>query len=205
MSEPIRCTWWEATSRHEVFLRRFHEAGADARCPVTGAYHNAMVSQGVVEDVEAFPRPGPIDPRWPSACACGYAFPDTASRQVFPERMYREAATGRELPQQRLPLGAMYDATWLHEATTGGKPWVGPDGMSLMVVLPGDAGPSWTGIHFPCDGPSSPDREAGRAGPWWTRTGDPRAPETLHVTPSIFLDAPRGWHGWLRAGHLVQA
>jgi hypothetical protein len=34
----------------------------------------------------------------------------------------------------------------------------------------------------------------------WTRTGE--APN-ITLTPSIFINKPTGWHGWLREGKLV--
>jgi hypothetical protein len=68
-----------------------------------------------------------------------------------------------------------------------------PDGLTVVVITPD--GP-WI-----VDGPSY-DGSAHHACPW-TRTGDPRQPATLSVTPSI--NFPGRYHGWLRDGHLVDA
>jgi hypothetical protein len=34
----------------------------------------------------------------------------------------------------------------------------------------------------------------------WTRTGEP---PNVTVTPSIFINRPTGWHGWLTNGELI--
>jgi len=67
-----------------------------------------------------------------------------------------------------------------------------PDGLRLRVRTPGG--------EWDIDGPSYSD--GAHACPW-TRTGDPRRPETLTVTPSI--NFPGRYHGWLRNGQLVLA
>lgn len=58
------------------------------------------------------------------------------------------------------------------------------------------------------DGSRAPLRknEDGTPSPKWTRTGDPRAiPPTVTVTPSVWPNAPHGWHGFLTDGALVPA
>lgn len=74
----------------------------------------------------------------------------------------------------------------------------GPDGIALVVVLPPakeDTRSNWWHV----DGPS---RNNGEPGPGWTRTGDPRNPPSLSVSPSILTD---GYHGFLTAGVLTDS
>lgn len=91
------------------------------------------------------------------------------------------------------PVGAMYDATWMHRADDGGLYKRYEDGLCPVVITPD--GP-WV-----IDGPSY-DGQKHHSCPW-TRTGDPRKPETFSVTPSIHF--PGRYHGWLRNGELVPA
>lgn len=44
---------------------------------------------------------------------------------------------------------------------------------------------------------------AGEDGPTWDLTENEDG--TLTLTPSIFVNAPTGWHGWLTNGELVPA
>lgn len=189
MSTPATCFWVEDTGRWARWLRRYSSGSA---CPRHG-YHNALVP------FDGDQEPPREDARWPTTCPCGYTFVAGDPYQLFRERIYRRPDNGDEWPQRDLPVGALYDAEWLHEATTDGRRWVGPDGISLCVVLPG------TQPHgIPIDGPASTRDDQGKA-LWWTRTGDPRRPETLTVSPSIWPNAPHGWHGFLQQGRLVPA
>lgn len=118
------------------------------------------------------------DPRWPSACACGYVFQTSDRSQCRHERIYVRPDTGEgyELRPGTTPPGAMWDATWLTDT------WRGPDGRCLEMVLPDG--------HWWCiDGPST-------SGGGWTRTG---VPPRITARPSIL--SPR-YHGWLTDGVL---
>lgn len=99
-----------------------------------------------------------------------------------------------------LPPGAMLDATWWHDVPS----WVGADGIALMVVLPPEHHRSDNGEvdnrgnWWHVEGPSR-GADGHLNGPGWARTGDPRNPPTLSVTPSINTC---DYHGHLMAGVL---
>lgn len=198
------CFWVERTGEAEVSLRRYSEA--DTPCPAGArSYHNAVVPIGRVPLDE---RPDGTysgnddsvphdDPRWPTACACGYAFAETDAWQVNHDAVY--GADGREWPARSLPPGAMLDARWSPAA------WKGPDGLGLTVVLP--EGPyvegetDTRGWWWNVDGPSN-DGAGNLNAHAWTRTGDPKAvPPTISATPSI--NAVGRYHGFLTNGVLT--
>ena len=193
---PIKCFLLKPTDVEARYLRRYRSSlAAGAKCSSSRDYHCAAVR---VEDGPA--HEGPIengagdfagDPRWPKSCACGYEFTDDDPRQVFPLRLYRDA-TGRvfsihttEFPGiDRAPAGAMWFADWMPHLK-------GPDGRCLVVRCP--ASPDGSGVSdWMVDGPST-------NAPGWTRTGEP---PNVTASPSIFVRAPDGFHGWLRDGVL---
>lgn len=197
---PTPCFWVEDTGQVELSLRRY--VSGDHGCPGAGGYHNAHVDIGRADAERAADSSigmVPVtryadDPRWPVRCdGCDYLFVNDDQWQVNQERVYRRAGTSEEHSERRLPPGAMLDATWYHDTN-----WVGADGISLIVVLPGSDTPDDTrGRWWLVDGPPSNDRTKV---PGWQRTGDPRDPPTLSVTPSI--DAGGSYHGFLTAGAL---
>lgn len=199
---PATCTWWEPTGRVRLYLRRYHPgcpSGPKAYCNAVVPFQDVPARRQVGEN--GYPYLGSVDdlappdedPRWPRACTkCGQAFAPEVVHQVAQEEILR-SQDGREAAREDLPLGAMFDGWWLHDVETNGRKWVGHDGICLMVILPGLEG--W---GFPADGPSS----GATAGQFWTRVGDPRRPETVSVTPSIFVNPPGGWHGYLTNGVL---
>jgi hypothetical protein len=104
---------------------------------------------------------------------------DTGERQPYP------GAFG---------IGAMWDAVpnyREHEIARGGADR--GDGHFPVVLTPGG---EWV-----IDGCAYSDGAA-RPCPW-TREGDPTRPETFTAHPSIHF--PGRYHGWLRAGFLVDA
>lgn len=130
--------------------------------------------------IESLPNPPPTDPRWPVRCAkCGEPFPADAHYQHNQHELY-QAPDGQRYTTKfgDAPPGAMWVAIWITPDTG----WVGPDGLSLAVVLP-------SGEHWTMDCPS---RDGGR----WTRTGEP---PRVTVRPSI---ATRNYHGFLTDGVL---
>ncbi len=189
---PTTCFMIEPTDRGHRELRRFtfRDAGAEA-CPLAqrGYYgHDASTpiddalleisAQGIyhawAEDI------ADDDPRWPTHCACGYAFTPDDERQVATERIYT-AEDGQEYTlhpsrPDRPPAGAMWRSDWLEPEMAG------PDGISLSVMLPG-------GYEWAIDGPST-------SGGGWTRTG---TPPKITANPSI--KSPN-YHGWLQDGVL---
>lgn len=125
---------------------------------------------------------------WPTACGrCGTAIgpDDVTIRQVNQALEYRRVDTGEMLyplfrGSDEAYAGAMSEAWWWFTDD------VGPDGMRLRVILP--------------DGmPWDVDREATNGGRW-TRTGDPKDPPSLSVSPSIKTP---GYHGYLTSGVLT--
>lgn len=214
----IECFWVERTDHAQRSLRRWiSTTGVDAtivpHCADPGSwYHSASVYIGDAplelhdEAIAAVDiTPYIADPRWPNVCErCGWAMPtitrwDTVSRfdgsvnlQVNQEPIYRRASDGSEWPMQGLPAGAMFDCYWHHDH------WVGVDGISLMIVTPYSGNDNRAAMWIP-DGMAN---NAPGVIPAWQRVGDPRNPPSLTITPSIQTGT---YHGWLRAGKLVDA
>lgn len=171
------CFLIEPTERAQESLRRY----AMGDCPVNGFYHDASVVIGEVD----FPENGFAgkggdthphdDPRWPTACACGYVFRSDDPWQCNRNRLYRHPDESTST-LDALPPGAMYDAPWFADT------WHGDDGRCLVLALP-DGSP-WT-----IDGPAT-------NGPAWQRSGEP---PRITARPSI---ASPGYHGWLTDGVL---
>lgn len=209
--QPIPCSWWDDTGHMVLYLRRYH-SGDPKACPVHG-YHNAMAYCGGVDrpadDVKWSTVPAlqvetyEGDERWPTHCACGYAFTADDEWQVFTDTVMR-GADGSTLPLRDLPVGAMYDAQWYGEK--------GADGISLVVVCPprAECHNTW---HV--DGGAYKDGKVSHPAPAWSRTGDPRDPPTLTCSPSIEIgfardksgkhvpSGPCYYHGHLQHGVLT--
>ena len=186
----IKCFMIEPTDRARAWLRRF--TYKQKSCPFTTWGHDAMAQ---IEDVavvemdngchKTTPEDWPHDdPRWPATCQCGYVFQEEDRWQLFAHRIYVRPDTGDKYTlyhgdPDTAPPGAMYYAPWMPEQ------WRGPDGRTLMVRVPGN--------HAWCvDGPAT-------GGGKWERTGEP---PNVTATPSIWANAPHGWHGWLTNGEL---
>lgn len=207
------CFWIERTGRVRLGLRRFtfsvgegqEEDGRHHDCPTGQSGCDASVALDVMvplrfsdegdygkvmAGVPKSREPGRRDKRWPPACSkCGEPFTKDAQWQVFQEIEYRRSDNGELLYMRNYPgrelAGAMLDQFW-HLTGSDGKPNVGDDGISLCVVLP-------DGMPWHVDGEAT-------GGGRWTRTGDPRDPQTLTVAPSILTT---NYHGFLRAGILT--
>lgn len=190
MGSVVDCFLIVATRRAMTSLRRYNSDGNS--CPDRYGYHNASVDIGEVDypmpdDEEA---PDPIitsretqheDPRWPKKCPCGYEFLEGDTWQYNAERLYVRAVDYSDAVTLRdAKPGSMYYADWYK-----GAGWIGPDGRTLVVILPD--GDPWI-----VDGPA---KGGGRP---WQRTGEP---PLVTVTPSI--QTPR-YHGHLRNGQLVE-
>jgi len=193
------CIWTEETGEVDITLRRYSpSATVDPPCPGPRSYHDASVvigrephrrsASGTLEAIFAEDYAG--NAGWPVACGCGYVFVPEDEWQVNQEPIYRDPATGQEWGQQSLPVGAMYHAPWY------GSLGMGADGIALTVALPPER-PDMRPNFWHVDGPS---RNNGVPGAGWTRTGDPRNPPTLSVTPSILTG---DYHGYLTAGVLT--
>jgi hypothetical protein len=221
------CFWLEPTFMVRLSLRRFtfsvtpgkQESRAHRNCPADKSGHDASVDLGreiplrvrqeeygaVMESVPEDECPPHDDPRWPTVCAaCGESFRDDDEWQVNQAEVYVRGDTGERVATRGYGditlAGALYDAWWLHDRIVRNsqgveRHYVGPDGIALVAICP-------NGSPWEVDGPS---RAAdGTLGPGWSRTGDPRRPGTLSVTPSIVNGTgPGGYHGFLTAGRFT--
>ena len=186
---PLRIAEPSGTYRRD--LRRFTFKG---RCdvPCTNDWgHDAAVVLGIIGQAEAERVHGDNwphdDPRWPAACErCGYEFRDGDEWQRNDNRLYR-LPDGTEFtlwgPEARqAPPGAMIRADW-YDGWSFARP-----GEAWLVILP-DGG-QWITTQKATDGA------------YWDVTGTPPA---ITASPSIWHNAPHGWHGFIRDGKLVQA
>lgn len=178
---PTTCFLLTPTDQASRSLRRY---ASPSTCPIHG-YHDAvallgidpliLTAEGTVPSLPLLPQD---DPRWPVACACGYRFTDTDPWQHNQKRLYQGPdGTIYTIHPGDAPPGAMWNAPWYQDV------WPGPDGQSLVVVLP-------SGEHWAMDTPAT-------GGGHWTRTG---TPPLLTVTPSI---AASRYHGFLTNGILT--
>lgn len=199
---PWKCYWMEETGDVNVRLRRYV---SDSTCP--GGYHSAwsevidrqprrVSPEGHLTEVPVEEFKG--HKAWPKTCqnpGCDYRFKKADNWQVWTDRVYRRAATGEEFGGRGLPPGSLLDATWNPDSWRR-------DGVSLMVVLP-PTGEDTRGHWWCADGPSSDAMANDRINEQsWSRTGDPRHPETLTTSPSILTDS---YHGFLQAGFLTDS
>lgn len=195
----VKCFLMLPSERVKVSLRRFTFGNAkpdrpDFPCP--GRSNGDGHDSGFRVIIENDERPrwqdaamdgthrtralvAPIDERWPLMCVwCHQEFPPEAERQVWSDLLYFGAPDARMYTRRDMPAGAMFDAPELHSV----KPWCGPDGKALHVVLPD--GTTW---HI--DGP-------GNDKGFWTRTGEP---PKITASPSI---RTANYHGVLVDGVL---
>ncbi len=179
MGIKIQCFLLERTNLARRSIRRYCTS-AEQQCP--HGYHNASaVTDAEVEYSSEWEGEGApptdsqlADPRWPSACRCGYAFIESDMRQVHIERLYR-APDGVLCVLQEAPPGAMWFASWYAESG-----WVGPDGRTLVVALP----PGGMANHWIVDSQAA-------SGGRWTRVGEP---PLVVARPSILT---KEYHGFL--------
>lgn len=192
----------DRTDRVALFLRRYSRG--DGKCEKAGHYCNGQVffceapaarsEDGYLRDVNA-DKPAHTDPRWPTACdACGRGFASDDPYQLFQDQIMR-ASDGREFRLRELPPGACYDAWW--------DPTKGPDGRSLVVILPTKQ--PWH-IDHRASNCTMPDDNEHRC---WVRHGKPED-GTLHVDKNGHTCAAGagsiavpGYHGFLHHGKLT--
>lgn len=219
MSWP--CYWLESTGTAALGLRRYAYAGGSGSAihDCAAGNHEAFAWRGLTvperfetrgDGTRLHTVPDPVDrddQAWPRACGrCGHPFAGTDRWQEWAETLYRRADgalvmlhTGLPGPPGAQPAhaagpGAMWDGWWLPED------WRGPDGIGLIVRCPDPAQPARA---FPHDW--TVDAVA-TGGGRWTRTGDPRDPATLTVSPSIAIGHPGSdgyYHGFLQGGALT--
>jgi len=186
MGTTIRCFFLTPLAEATQSLRRF-TFGSSEMCPAKDTWgHDATAAIGTIafplNDLNGsggddFPHD---DPRWPKTCSkCGYIFKPDDRWQNNINRLFHTDVSPICYTLDGAPPGAMYYADWY--------PWKGPDGRCLVVKTP--AG-EWI-----VDRPPSSGRSA------WTRTG---TPPNVTANPSILFPGPKGFHGWLRDGMLVE-
>jgi len=199
----IQCFLLEPTGRERIALRRYTQGKNE--CPQNGFYHNASApfcEEATEHDEQGYitnglkPAPAHDDPRWPSACACGYAFQERDQWQRFGETIYRRVDTGEEMTLREAPAGAMWYAWWHDQFCT-------PQGEHALVVK--TPGGEWI-IDSQANNCTIPDDRKQEWHHCWIRHGRP---------PNITVDkqgqtcsAGAGsiqcgnYHGFLRNGYL---
>lgn len=139
----------EPTDRERQWLRRFQFstkrvcAGGGYGCDAMFEIGEADILYSSQGYIEARKTPSRADPRWPKACAaCGVPFTDHDEYQVHGKQIYLRPDTGDRYTSREAPIGACWDAWWIHHGERGrdAKPGVGnsigPDGRSLVVKCP---------------------------------------------------------------------
>lgn len=210
---PYPCFWLEPTTRVHRYLRRFvySDSRTDEKCPAhEWGSHDAQVQ---IEDGEGqFSDDGYLnveepnitrhnDSRWPTHCACGYAFTEDDEWHLFDELIYRRPDTGEEMTLDSAAPGAMWDAWWMSSQ--------GPDGICLTVKTPGG---EWR-VDDRANNCGMPDDKWSTPGHHycWVRHGDPKQmPSTLMVDKNGYTcNAGAGsiqagsYHGFLQGGSLT--
>lgn len=202
----VKTFWIEPTDKVARYLRRFNSK--DALCRLTKGACSARVR---VED-ETVPAEQSIsindshphdDPRWPTHCACGFAFGDGDHWQYYGDRIYRRLDGAAEFPLREAPPGALYEAHWISER--GDNYLKGYDGKSIWCVKP--HGDVWC-IDQRASNCTMKDDDVHRC---WVRHGT--VGETVHVDKnghtcaagagSIFSGKSNEWHGFLDHGFLT--
>jgi len=205
--ERVPCFFLTPTGEARVDLRRFSPTSTRP-CTVKGAWGCDATTKGVAtvalngrpprdaDDAERYPHD---DPRYPTHCeACKQPFAPTDPYQVREEALYARSDGGEPTTLKEAPIGAMWDAEWLHGLV--GSFHVGDDDYCLTVRLPN--GRDWT-IDSRAANCTMPDDNAHRC---WVRHG---------AVPAITVDknghtcgAGGGsilagdYHGFLRGGYL---
>lgn len=237
LMSPVKVFWLEPTTQKRLELRRYANDSSCSAKPYGMQCHDARVALETIDDpTDSLHGYGPAaadadswksdritraDPRWPSHCACGYAFADDDTWQVNYDHLYEARGgphDGALFDLREAPPGAMWDASWYRDRD-GGGPWTGPDGISLVVKLPN--GHDWcvdqqaSNCTRPQWGPKEIDgvmhKEVwlGRTHYCWIRHGDPRTGE-LHVDKAGDTCAAGAgsilagnYHGFLHHGYLT--
>jgi hypothetical protein len=170
----IKCFFLEPTDQCMESLRRYASGGT---CPA-GSYHNAVVDTGQREqrgNDACGDRVAHDDPRWPTHCGCGYAFQPGDDWQSRVDALYRRSDTGELVKLSAAPVGAMWFAPWMSDR----EDYVGPDGQTLVVRLPGRHDWIVDARASNCD---SPCRNCGK--PYHQHAGGLCAP----ITPGVKYD-----------------
>lgn len=205
--ERVPCFFLTPTGEARVDLRRFSPTSTRP-CTVKGAWGCDATTKGVAtvaldgrpprdaDDAERYPHD---DPRYPTHCeACKQPFAPTDSYQVREEALYARSDGGEPTTLKEAPIGAMWDAEWLHDLT--GSFHVGEDGYCLTVRLPN--GHHWT-IDSRASNCTLREDNVHRC---WVRHG--KAPDITVDKNGHTCGAGAGsilagdYHGFLRGGYL---
>jgi hypothetical protein len=203
------CFWTEDTGTAERWTRVIESFEGMERCAASPwGYHVGRTLIGVFPVVQHpsggisgdFKLPPVRSKLWPKVCDfCGYRFTDAKTKYGDVSVLHRRVDNG-ELVTLRGPNGEGGKGPpgmLLHMDWHPGGIWKDRfgDGINLHAVCP--SGVIWhvDGFAYPENGPSIPEA--------WNRTGDPRTPGSLSVTPSIIAGKqadPGTYHGHLTAG-----
>jgi hypothetical protein len=178
----VKCYWLEPIYRARLHLRRYTLAERVPCAASQGSprYHTAMTEISEVdENWDREHQPGGLlvthagpqsrsdvqaDAPWPVKCEhCDYVFQDDDEWQIFSESLYRRTDSGAILKQSEFGPGAMWNAEYLVHNPF----YLGPDGRSIIVILPN--GNEWT-IDGPCRNCTNPEDSTHKC---WCRHGDP--------------------------------
>lgn len=185
----------EPAGKYQRELRRFCWPNKGQDCPAEHdyvdregkRYPRSHDASAVIDEVEGEPGThGDLwphdDPRWPTTCErCGYAFVETDVWQLNEWRLYlnpRDSTLFVDHPSRPgRPVGACIRIPWADQHY-GANSW--------KVILP--------------DGGEWITTQTATGGGTWTVTGEV---PNISVTPSIWHNAPHGWHGHIQNGELV--
>lgn len=216
---PIKVFWIEPTDRERQWLRRFNY-GKDHPCTKSTYGCDAMfdfgeadilyTAEGYIDATSRRPKPPRDDPRWPKACAgCGRPFGEKDEFQLHGKQIYVRPDTGERFTLRDAPVGACWDAWWVHhrnrheeKPAPGVGASIGDDGLSLVVRCPD--GHDWM-IDSRASNCTLPKDDTHHC---WVRHGKPED-GTLHVDKSGHscaagagsIQTPK-WHGFLHNGFL---
>lgn len=200
----VSCFLLQPSTRARAYARRY--SAGDQPCPSDRSYHDASRFVGECDAGEqssmvvgeaAAVRSGLT---FPTKCdGCTYVFDDQDPRQRFVAQLWT-GPFDLELELRQAPAGAMWFAPWMADYARG------PDGRTLVVRLPG--GRDWV-VDSRASNCTRKDDAAHRC---WVRVGEPpnvtvgkgTDPAATCSAGGGSIQVP-GWHGFLRAGVLLEA
>lgn len=219
---PIPCVFYESQIIRPfavVMIRPWLRVlDLDSRCPKRHlgscqAYANlddrsiVLSADGCME----FMTGDPSDPRWPVKCdECGTPLTGPGvHKMVSGDWLYRHSETGAMVPLREMPVGAMWQQTFghgphsVHLLRRRGFPETcqSDEDVNAFLAL-GDPEFAVTLPHLFVRTPGGVwDMDApSKHGDGWKVEGEP---PMITARPSIWYDAPNGWHGYLTMGMLT--
>lgn len=180
--DKIQCEFLQPTDQVRRYLRRY---GGGNDCPTGGnkKYHNAKVHlddivKPTCDEVVSGDLWSHQDSRWPTHCSCGRAFEPKDEWQLNVEHLWLRE-NGELITREDAPIGSMWYADWYR--------FCGPDGHCLVVKTPSG---EWI-VDAPASGKTT----------GWDRHG---IPPNVTAKPSIWINKPDGYHGFLTDGYLIE-